>query len=265
MNRKTATLFLSVALLTFALSPQAAHAFASITWGSAQNITGDSDVSTLGSLLYAYNAGANGVTATTVNGVTFSPYVFPTNGSNTTTTGDVAFSESPSVLWGYNNLGSVSVPFSNLSANYQTLLSSAGSAGADNTLSANFSGLTIGNDYLLQWWSNDSSNSPMFGSTQATDVNPFPSTVTLNTNTANSAGATGQYVIGTFTANSDTMLVDFDGIGGYPLINAFQIRDVTSAAVPEPGQVAASILLLFGIGSYLWLKHRRNAKPALTT
>ena len=34
-----------------------------------------------------------------------------------------------------------------------------------------------------------------------------------------------------------------------------------SAAVPEPGQVAASILLLCGIGGYVWLK-RRNPKPS---
>lgn len=43
---------------------------------------------------------------------------------------------------------------------------------------------------------------------------------------------------------------------------------VTSAAppgpspVPEPGQVAASILLLAGIGGYVWLKRRKTAKPA---
>jgi T5SS/PEP-CTERM-associated repeat protein/autotransporter-associated beta strand protein len=37
-----------------------------------------------------------------------------------------------------------------------------------------------------------------------------------------------------------------------------------SAAVPEPGQVAASILLLAGIGGYVWLKRRRPAKPVPT-
>jgi hypothetical protein len=35
-----------------------------------------------------------------------------------------------------------------------------------------------------------------------------------------------------------------------------------SAAVPEPGQVAASLLLLTGIGGYVWLKRRKVAKPA---
>lgn len=33
-----------------------------------------------------------------------------------------------------------------------------------------------------------------------------------------------------------------------------------AAAVPEPGQVAASLLLLGGIGGYVWIKRRRGAK-----
>ena len=36
-----------------------------------------------------------------------------------------------------------------------------------------------------------------------------------------------------------------------------------SAAVPEPGQVAASLLLLSGIGGYIFLKRRKAAKPAV--
>ena len=32
--------------------------------------------------------------------------------------------------------------------------------------------------------------------------------------------------------------------------------------VPEPGQVAASMLLLVGISSYVWMKRRKAAKPA---
>ena len=37
----------------------------------------------------------------------------------------------------------------------------------------------------------------------------------------------------------------------------------TSAAVPEPGQVAASLLLLCGIGGYIFLKRRKLAKPVV--
>jgi hypothetical protein len=265
MNRKTTNLLLSVALLAIALSPQAAHAFATVTWGSAQNITGDSDVSTLGTLLYAYNAGDSGVTATTVNGVTFSPYVFPSNGSNTTTTGNVTFTESPDNLTNYNNLGSGLAPFSNLTSNYQSLLSSGGSAGAPGTLTATLGGLTAGRDYLFQWWTNDSSNAPWLASTKSSASNwPSPTTVTLDANTSNASGGTGQYVIGRFNAFDTFQNINLNGIGGLPLINAFQIRDVTSSAVPEPGQVAASLLLLAGIGGYVWLKRRKAAKAGPT-
>ncbi len=38
----------------------------------------------------------------------------------------------------------------------------------------------------------------------------------------------------------------------------------TSSSVPEPGQVAASLLLLAGIGGYLWLKRRKAASPGPT-
>ena len=41
--------------------------------------------------------------------------------------------------------------------------------------------------------------------------------------------------------------------------------DAASAAVPEPGQVAASLLLLCGIGGYVFVKRRRAAKPAVAT
>ena len=53
-----------------------------------------------------------------------------------------------------------------------------------------------------------------------------------------------------------------------PLASAQWLKlegDVASAAVPEPGQVAASLLLLAGIGGYVFLKRRKAAKPALAT
>jgi hypothetical protein len=43
----------------------------------------------------------------------------------------------------------------------------------------------------------------------------------------------------------------------------FSTAYVTSSAVPEPGQVAASLLLLAGIGGYVFLKRRKAAKPVL--
>jgi hypothetical protein len=40
------------------------------------------------------------------------------------------------------------------------------------------------------------------------------------------------------------------------------ISDVGTSAVPEPGQVAASLLLLAGIGGYVFLKRRKAEKVA---
>jgi hypothetical protein len=263
MKRST-SLLLPAVLLATAILPQTLFAppiATPITWGSAQNITGDSDVSTLGSLLYAYNAGEAGVTSTTVNGVLFSPYVFPHHPHQTTTTGSVTFTESPDYLLPFNNLGTGSGSFDSLSGSYATLLSSGGSAGLPDTITGTFGGLTAGNDYLIQWWSNDSASTfgGVFVQTQASQIGGN-STVTLDSNLSNSAGGLGQYAIGTFTATSSSVAFNLNSVTGLPLINAFQIRDVTSSAVPEPGQVAASLLLLFGIGGYILLKRRKAAK-----
>jgi hypothetical protein len=267
--KKHSLLLLSAALLSAALLPQNVNAdppVAEITWGSAQNITADSDVSTLGTLLYAYNIGEAGVASTTVNGVLFSPYVFPQYPAQTTTTGSVTFTESPDYLFPLSNLGTGSGSFGDLSSeDYKTLLSSGGSAGSPTTITGTFGGLTAGNDYLIQWWSNDSAlnwGGAAFAQTAASQAGN-PSTVTLDSNLSNSAGGLGQYAIGTFTATDSFVDFQLNGSGiDYPLINAFQIRDVTSAAVPEPGQVAASLVLLAGIGGYVWLKRCKAAKAA---
>jgi fibronectin-binding autotransporter adhesin len=54
-------------------------------------------------------------------------------------------------------------------------------------------------------------------------------------------------------------------VGGFQVITLGSSTDlylqaVNSAAIPEPGQVAASILLLIGISGYVWHKRRKEAK-----
>jgi hypothetical protein len=54
----------------------------------------------------------------------------------------------------------------------------------------------------------------------------------------------------------------------HPEVFALWNIGVTSASinpVPEPGQVAASLLLLAGIGGYVFLKRRKAAKTALVS
>jgi hypothetical protein len=58
--------------------------------------------------------------------------------------------------------------------------------------------------------------------------------------------STGLSFITTHTGSGDTA--------------GFTLGAPAPAGVPEPGQFAASMLLLAGIGGYAWIKHKRNAK-----
>jgi hypothetical protein len=49
---------------------------------------------------------------------------------------------------------------------------------------------------------------------------------------------------------------------GYIGVTAAASSGPDPSPVPEPGQVAASLLLLSGIGGYVWMKRRKAAKPA---
>lgn len=224
---------LSAALMFAATGPTAwAGAEGSvITWGSPTNISGDSDVSTVGSLVAAFNMNGPEVT---VNGVTFA--AFPvTGGTNTATSGNFTFTETPGDLVPRTGLGSASPPFSNLSANYQTPLSSAISTDDNNTLVLHISGLIVGQTYQFQWWLNASTNFAVGFNTTATS----PNSVTLDANTTDTNGGLGQYVIGTFFCGDTNQFITFTGIdaNNAPTVNAFELR-----LVPEPSTM--SILLI---------------------
>lgn len=237
-----------------------------VTWGTAQNILGDSDVVTDGTLKYAYNFGSSGVTSTTVNGVTFAAGAFPTNlSTNTTTIGSVGFSENQGSLYSFNTLGTGSGAFSGLSAAYQALLSTAGTSNQPNTLSLTLNGLTAGQSYKIQWWLNnsslqvDTSNGFAFMSTSATAGNA----ITLSANVGAASGNLGQFVTGTFTASGSSAVIALNGVGSYnllnnrPMINALQLRDVTP--VPEPGTYALGAIASVVIAG---LNRRRKSARA---
>ena len=229
-------LFSAVALFAAIDPPAFAGAEGSvITWGSPTNISGDTNVSTTGSLVAAFNMAGSAVT---VNGVTFA--AFPvTGGTTTATSGNFTFNESPGFLVPWTSLGSASPPFSNLSANYQTLLSSAISTSDNNALTLTISGLVLGQQYQFQWWLNASTNFTVGFGTTATSPNP----VTLDSNTTDTNGGLGQFVIGTFFCGAPTQIITFTGIdsSNAPTVDAFQLR-----AVPEPA-TATSLVLGFGL------------------
>jgi hypothetical protein len=228
-------LLFSTAILvaTFAPSLRAITANAPITWGPPTNISGDSDVSTDGTLVAAFNM--NGP-AVTVNGVPFASWMFTTV-TTSTTNGNFTFTETSHIL-AVSGLGAGNSPFSSLSANYQTLLSTALSTDENNTLTLTMSGLTIGQHYQFEFFLNGSNSA---GTDNFRTVATATNSVTLDDNTTDAIGGTGQFVIGTFTASTSQEMIAFNGVDitQAPTVNAFELR-----AVPEP--TTMSILLVGG-------------------
>ena len=232
------------------LSAQAAPtpaAMISATWGAATTVSGDLDILTTGTLVYAYNFGGTSVAGETVNGVSFSPWgVAPS--TSTQTVGSVTLSETPGRLQPTSSTGSIATPFSSLSTAYQGLLSNAIKADQPATMTLLLGGLTIGQTYSLQLWSSDSSGN----NTTVTTVTGT-ATVNLDANTTDVAGGLGQYVIGTFTASAATMRLTLASSGAdNPLIDALQLRTYAPAAVPLPATLAlllAALPLMAAVGT----------------
>ena len=149
----------------------------------------------------------------------------------------------------------------------------------DVTGSLTFSGLDSSNRFNLNLWSlsgtSPDTNGPISGwnpnvgstwliASAAGGINLDGVSLTANTNYSS------LFNINTAATN---------GTGGWSgaLPSGFQVMTLGdanslylqavagSAAVPEPGQVAASLLLLGGIGGYVFLKRRKSAKTAVAT
>lgn len=214
-----------------------------ITWNAPQNITGDSDVSTFGTLVGAANLGDVGVAATTVNGVTFNPLGVP---KPSTIASSGVFQITAPVMAGGNGLVSPAAPFATLSPEYQTLLGSAVGGPQGATITLTLSGLAAGRSYQFQWWT---SLVFAYGDTQYPPVTGTAgNSVDLLLNTTNADGGTGQFAIGTFIADGATQEIVFSS-QYLPVINAMQLRDLSSSdpgpvGVPLPAAAWAALALL---------------------
>jgi hypothetical protein len=133
-------------------------------------------------------------------------------------------------------------------------LNSGGGSENPSTITNTLGGLTIGQQYELQWWASYASTTganPLTpGSTLASSAT---NTVTLDPNTTDAVGGLGQFVIGSFTADSTTQSLTFDGVStGMPLVNAFQVR-----AVPEPS-TCAMVLAGLACGGYTMFRRHKQ-------
>ncbi|MFM8494188.1 MAG: PEP-CTERM sorting domain-containing protein, partial [Planctomycetia bacterium] len=197
----------------------------------------------------------------TVNGVVFAPFALPSETSPgvPVTVGSVSISESPAFLYGFYTFGSGTAPFANLSSSYKNLLNLGATAGEPATITLKLGGLTPGQAYDFQWWSNNSTQYDNWSQTTATAGN----SVALIANTSGSAGGLGpgveggigQYAIGRFTAAGTTLSITFNGDVGTsysPLINALQVR-----AVPEPSTFAMALAAMACGGFTMWQRRKR--------
>lgn len=223
---------------------------ATIAWDT-RNIDGDLDVRTTGSLVDAYNVGDTDVSATTLNGVPFNPFPIP-DGSGIVTVGNDTIYSEVFIFGGpmttATDFGSTNSPFADLSANYQSLLSTGAASPSGfpgPVITLQLGGLATGQDYLVQLWLNDSH--PVFGG------GPFSldTTTLVDPNASDSDGGRGQYAVGTFTADSFFQAISLDG--GIPLLNGYQLR---LTGVPEP---ASAVLLVIGMAVSAAMSRRRSS------
>lgn len=185
-----------------------------ITWGTPATISGDTDVSTTGTLLYAYHWNGGNSTVSSVNGVPFT-------GTTSITTGG-----SDVRLYGfggyYNAFTSSVAPFVSLSTEYKAML--VGSA-YDGNVGVTLNNLTPGKLYAVQVWCQDPRN---IGGRSAILSSTDGNSETLDYNSTDTDGGVGQYSIGTFTALSTVQTFTIAAPGSSTQLNALQVRELVA-------------------------------------
>lgn len=237
---------------------------ATIIWGPATTISGDTDVSTTGTSVAAFNLGS--AINTTVNGVSFTPAfadLYADTSYNTSVgTGSGRLNLTGTIIYSSTDFGvGWAAPYSGLTSSYQALLTSAiyndypFPVGTNRLVNFQIQGLTIGANYQIQLWVNDS-RLDEYPPARDTTFTATASSVTLDQNSIDNDGGLGQYVLASFTADATTQ--DFVATSSKATnINAYQLRTTSEVtAVPEP----ASSLALTGLIAGGLLLRRRGPK-----
>lgn len=201
-----------------------------ITWGVAQNMTGDSDVLNNGTYFDAITMYQSG--SLSVNGVTF---------NSATISGNVASDGTISVDFN-DAVGDYTVAFTTnapSSTTYSNLVNT-GAFGNTSTNDVTIAGLTVGHTYQVESWSFYS------GDPNTTD------TTYTGTNSVSLNNAIGQYAVGTFLATSTSESFNYESSNAHNFVNDVSVRDLT--ATPEPA--SAGFLAMAAAG--LLLRRQRN-------
>ena len=249
---KGAVRTLQAVVLTLASWQPLSHA-ADVVWESPKDISADTDVSAKGTLERAFNFGSPTVKCTTINGVTFLKFPVSNAGADASLTVEsttlsatgvpgTTGADSSNPEWmtgnpiGYDGFGGTPPysipPFSELSPDHQALLSQGiFTFDATGQFTLKLDGLTRGHTYLFQTFTNDSQNlAPIRRAVVVNGGRATSEEVIANTAPNGAPGGTGQYLIGTFTADGTSQDLSYQaaGTGGSIQINAFQLRDISA-------------------------------------
>jgi len=208
---------------------------APITWATPVNISDVSDVATTGTARYAYCWGP----ASTVNGVGF---------QNTTANynGNIGASAPYDIVMGFPGggntasaygSGGATSPYGSLDVTYQNIIKGGVYCSNGTNAAIKLQNLTVGHNYLIQIWDNDSragssGTSTRTATVSSTNGNSQTLAYYVGGTSSSVAGGLGQFAVGTFTADNTNQYILITSSATLPQVgsdqlNAIQVRDTT--------------------------------------
>ena len=201
-----------------------------IIWGPATGIIGDANLLTGGTYFDALMPNSSISSAVVVDGVRFNPAAGPAN--NIFGDGKISYSGNGMINFAWPNSFPVSTT---ASTGFATLMDDGGifqNGGAGSGM-VTLSGLLSGHSYEVQLFNFAPDGDP--GLTTLSGTTP----VTLNNLPgADGVNTYGEFVTGTFTANTSEEIFNWNGDGSsYTVIGSISVRDVTAAVDIYPTNI----------------------------